>query len=134
MPTAENRIISRLTTDAGTIQDTKADITEVNDAARAMVSGVRQGVQLGIFAAQAMGFMIDQTLSLVVEALLLSIEVALRIQAATSIATFGITGFIQIGAVISMFILVHQIQTEQKEKAQQTQAIVSGLRMAGFRG
>ncbi len=137
MSQSTNRVTTVIETNEASVAAAQQKIAEVENANRAMVSNIRQGVQLGIFAAQAMGIMIDQTLTLLVEALLLSVEVALRAQAAftaSSFGVFGIIGVIQIGTIIAMGILIVQIKRKRTEAAQRTQAVVGGLRMAGFRG
>jgi hypothetical protein len=139
MSEGENRIRHRVVSD-----DFDRDIAEANDkidqtnrANRAMISNVRMGLQLGIFTAQALGFMIDQTLTLLIEAVALSIEVGQKIFLATlgggGFAAFGLTGIAQLASIIAMGILIVQIKQKRTEAAQQTQGIVSVLRMAGFR-
>ena len=130
MSQSTNRVTTVIDTDKASVAAAQQKIAEVENANRAMVSNIRQGVQLGIFAAQAMGVMIDQTLTLLVESLLLSIEVGLAISA----GTFGATQVFQIGTVIAMGILIVQIKQKRTKAAQQTTGIVGGLRMISFRG
>ncbi len=137
MSEGTNRITHVIDTNEASVANTHKKIAEVESANRAMVSNIRQGVQLGLFAAQAMGFMIDQTFALLVEALLLTIEVGLKAQAAitaTSLGAFGIVGIIQVGTIIAMGILIVKIKQKRTESAQKWTAVVGGLRMAGFRG
>lgn len=129
MSDSTNRVRHEIGPKEGSIEEAQKQISEVDSANRAMVSNIRQGVQLGLFAAQAMGLMINQTLSLLIEALLLSIEVGLAISA----GTFGLSQIFQIGTIIAMGILIVQIKQKRTKAAQQTQGVVSGLRMISFR-
>lgn len=139
MAEGENRIRHRVVSSEfdQDIDEANQKIDDTNRANRAMISNVRMGLQLGIFAAQALGFMIDQTLLLLIEAVALSIEVGQKIFLATfgggGFAAFGVTGVAQLGSIIAMGILIVQIKQKRTEAAQSTQGIVSVLRMAGFR-
>lgn len=139
MSEGENRIRHRVVSTEfdQDIDEANAKIDDTNRANRAMIGNVRMGLQLGIFASQAMGVMIDQTLTLLIEAVAISMEVGQRIFLATfgggGFAAFGITGVAQLASIIAMGILIVQIKQKRTRAAQQTQGAVSVLRMAGFR-
>lgn len=117
-------------------QKTKEEEQRAQRATTAMITNIRQAAQIGIFTAQAMGFMIDQTLTLTIEALLIGIEAAVAINTALVSGTTGI-GFLKIGAqlgtVTAMIILIYQIKTKQRQAASRTAGVVGGLRLVTYR-
>lgn len=120
---------TNISTDDASKQQALADIDEVENANRAMLSNVRQGFQIGLFAITAMGAAVDQSLSLLIEAVFLSIEVALAIEA----STFGIGTVLKGGTALSMFYLIYRIRVQKIENNTQVNAFVSGLRLVSYR-
>ncbi len=121
-------------TDGESVPRAKANIAEVENANRAMISNVRQGVQIGLFAIVALGVAVDQTLQLLVESVFLSIEVILAVQAAAMggpALGFGI--FLKGATVVSMLALAWQIKVQKQKNTRKSAAIVGGLRLASFR-
>ena len=122
-------------TEGESVPRSKANIAEVENANRAMISNVRQGVQIGLFAIVALGIAVDQTLQLLVESVFLSIEVILAIQAAAlpGGAALGIGTFLKGATVVSMLALAWQIKIQKQKNTRKSAAIVGGLRLASFR-
>ena len=114
----------------------KKDLNETEQDVRrsnlAMITAIRQTAQAGILVLQVAGVAIDQVFALFVETLLVGIELSFRIAAATSIATFGITGVLQIGQIVAMLLLIRQIRTKQQGAQQQTAAAIQLLRMGTY--
>ena len=106
-----------------------SDIAQVNAANRAMLTNVRQGVQVGLFAIAAVGSGMNQTLSLLIESVFLAIEVAVAIQA----GTFGIGTLLKGATVISMLYLIYQIRIQKRKNTRVTSNVVSGFRLASSR-
>jgi len=119
------------------IKDAEDRIEKVESANLAMLTNIRQGAQIGIFTIQAIGIALDQTITLLVEAVFLSIEVAAEIQALLVGATSGVSAVVSTllkgATVVSMGFLIYQLKHKQAESARRTSGIVSGLRMASFR-
>lgn len=131
---------ARLTVDTSGVEQRVRETEDiVENSAVAMISTIRQAAQTGIFLAQATGFAINQIMALQIETALLTIELAATSLAALSVpgATIGalFTGkaALQLGAILSMLFLIVQIEQKKTQAAQQTQGIVSLLRMATFR-
>lgn len=129
MSVGKNVIQQEVRPDAASIDAAHQQISDVERANRTMISNVRQGAQLAIFTAQAVGLVIDQSLTLLIEASLLAIEVGQAI----SIGAFGLTSIVQIGAIIAMGMLIVRIKQQRTESARRTAGVVSALRLAGFR-
>ena len=121
-------------TEGESVPRSKANIAEVENANRAMISNVRQGVQIGLFAIVALGVAVDQTLQLLVESVFLSVEVILAIQAAAlGGPALGIGTFLKGATVVSMLALAWQIKIQKQKNTRKSAAIVGGLRLASFR-
>ena len=104
----------------------------VRSANLAMITAIRQTAQAGILVLQIAGVAIDQVMSLYVETLLVGIEVAVKISSATSLATFGISGFFMIGQIVAMLLLIKQIRSKQVEASHKTSAAVQLLRLGTY--
>ncbi len=105
---------------------------EVASANLAMISSIRQTAQAGILVLQIAGVAMDQVLSLFIETILVGIEVAVKASTATSLATFGLSGFLMIGQIVAMLLLIKQIRAQQTENAHKTNAAVQLLRMGTY--
>jgi len=107
-------------------------VEETASANLAMISSIRQTAQAGILVLQIAGVAMDQVLSLFIETVLVGIEVAVKASAATSLATFGLSGFLMIGQIVAMLLLIKQIRAQQTENAHKTNAAVQLLRLGTY--
>jgi hypothetical protein len=106
----------------------------VREETAATIATVRRAASVGILVAQAIGFAINQTFTLMTEIVLLSVEIAIAIQAALAGATLGVSGVVNIGAkaVTIGFLLktISDIQRGKQRAAQRTAAATGAIRGA----
>ncbi|KKM88568.1 hypothetical protein LCGC14_1257410 [marine sediment metagenome] len=110
-----------------TIENVKAQ----SDAAlRAMVTNIRRAAQIGIYTAQAMGFAIDQSITLSIEAALLTVELAVQVGTLSSLTAIGaLKAGLMVLQIILIMQTVAQLRTNQTEAATTTGATVQALRL-----
>lgn len=102
-------------------------------AVKSMITNIRRASQIGIYTAQAMGMAIDQTITLSVEAAMLTIELAFEV--ATLEAMTGI-GLLRAGLMFVQIVLllqtVQQLKQKRTESATKTGAVVQALRLLTY--
>lgn len=100
----------------------------------AIISGFRQAAGAGVLVAEITGSAMGQIMTSYIEVVFTGIEVIQKAAAATSLATFGISGVFMIAQLIAMGFLITQLHQKKTEQAATSSRIVALTRMGtGFR-
>ena len=99
----------------------------------AILNGFRQAAGAGVLVAEISGSAMGQIMTSYIELVFVGIEVTQKAIAATSLATFGISGVFMIAQIIAMGFLITQLQQQKSSQAATSSRVVALLRMGALR-
>ncbi len=100
---------------------------------QAIMNGFRQAAAAGVIVAEISGSVMGQLYTSYIEFVFVGIDVLKRAGAATSLATFGISGVFMIAQLIAMGFLITQLHQKQSEQAARSSRFVALARMGSIR-